>query len=80
MDKDILEKASPTVSLATSNLTYNSVTLNLMYCKVYNLNFSGTAGLGPGGTHDIRPVFTLKSGLKVTGGSGTSEDPYTLGV
>ena len=28
----------------------------------------------------LRPVFHLKSNIKVTGGSGTSEDPYILGV
>ena len=27
----------------------------------------------------LRPVFHLKSGLKVTGGNGTSDNPYTLG-
>ena len=30
--------------------------------------------------HGLRPVFHLKSDIKVTGGSGTEEDPYTLGV
>ena len=28
----------------------------------------------------LRPVFTLKSGIKVTGGEGTPESPYTLGL
>ena len=28
----------------------------------------------------LRPVFTLKSGIRITGGSGTESDPYTLGV
>ena len=28
--------------------------------------------------YGLRPVFTLKPGLKVTGGNGTSESPYTL--
>lgn len=28
----------------------------------------------------LRPVFKLKSNVKITGGSGTKEDPYTLGV
>lgn len=28
----------------------------------------------------LRPVFTLKSGLKVTGGSGTEQSPYILGA
>ena len=31
-------------------------------------------------TYGIRPIFTLKPGIKVTGGSGTSDDPYTLGT
>ena len=31
-------------------------------------------------TCGLRPVFTLKSNVKVTGGSGTSASPYTLGV
>ena len=31
-------------------------------------------------THGLRPIFTLKPGIKVTGGSGTSDDPYTLGI
>ena len=31
-------------------------------------------------TYAIRPVFTLKTTLKITGGSGTSSTPYTLGV
>lgn len=29
---------------------------------------------------EIRPVFTLKSEVKVTGGDGTSNSPYTLGI
>ena len=31
-------------------------------------------------TAGVRPVFTLKSTIKVTGGSGTSSSPYTLGT
>ena len=31
-------------------------------------------------TYGIRPIFILKTGIKVTGGSGTSDDPYTLGT
>ena len=31
-------------------------------------------------SYGLRPVFHLKSGIKVTGGSGTSDDPYTLGT
>ena len=28
----------------------------------------------------LRPVFKLKDNIKITGGSGTESDPYTLGV
>ncbi len=31
-------------------------------------------------TNGLRPIFHLKSGLKVTGGNGTSDSPYTLGT
>ena len=31
-------------------------------------------------SYGLRPCFTLKSGIKVTGGDGTSGSPYTLGV
>lgn len=31
-------------------------------------------------TFGLRPVFHLKSGIKVTGGNGTSDNPYTLGT
>ena len=32
------------------------------------------------GSFGFRPCFVLKSGIKVTGGNGTSSSPYTLGV
>ncbi len=31
-------------------------------------------------TGGFRPVFTLKSGVKIIGGNGTEENPYTLGI
>lgn len=31
-------------------------------------------------TAGLRPVFTLKSNVKITGGNGTASNPYTLGV
>ena len=47
-----------------------------LLCTVYNaggvLSYSHSRGL--------RPCFTLKSGIKVTGGSGTESSPYTLGT
>ena len=50
-------------------------------------NYGFLCGVGSdGGTgagsysYGLRPCFTLKSGIKVTGGDGTSGSPYTLGV
>ena len=40
---------------------------------------SGKNTLGRKGA-GLRPVFTLNPGLIITGGSGTENDPYTLGV
>ena len=48
---------------------------------------SGLCGVYSGGdafanfnSYGLRPVFTLKSGIKVTGGNGESGTPYTLGL
>ena len=35
---------------------------------------------GDSTSYSIRPIFKLKDGIKITGGSGTESDPYTLGV
>ena len=45
-------------------------------CFVYSYS-NPTARSNSGG---LRPVFTLKSGIKVTGGNGESGTPYTLGL
>ena len=41
-----------------------------------------TDGIGTARSYSygLRPVFTLKSGIKVTGGNGESGTPYTLGL
>ena len=31
-------------------------------------------------SHGVRPVLTLNSNIQITGGTGTSSSPYTLGV
>ena len=45
-------------------------------CYVYSSGGTGAANRSLG----LRPVFTLKSGIKVTGGNGESGTPYTLGL
>ena len=63
------------------------------YFSVHAVNSNGPLGSDilcdvryNGGTYSysygygLRPCFTLKSGIKVTGGSGTESSPYTLGV
>ena len=51
-------------------------------CEDQNICGVNTAGslTSYSTTYGLRPVFHLKSNIKVTGGSGTEEDPYTLGV
>ena len=51
------------------------------------VNRSDLCRVGSGGnayaynrSYGLRPVFTLKSGIKVTGGNGESGTPYTLGL
>ena len=46
--------------------------------NIFQLNSSTKKSLSV--TSGLRPVFTLKDEVKVTGGSGTEDDPYTLGV
>src|SRR5699024_1406589 len=45
-------------------------------CYVYSSGFTNASIASNG----LRPVFTLKSGIKVTGGNGESGTPYTLGL
>ena len=45
-------------------------------CGVFSSNSVNTNG----SEHGLRPVFTLKSTIKITGGSGTQYSPYTLGI
>ena len=52
-------------SLSNSNL-----------CNVVNSSPEYSTGDGYG----LRPIFTLKSTVKVTGGNGTESSPYTLGI
>lgn len=49
--------------------------------------WGGIVYISPGGSTSsnsfnlgVRPIVSLKSTLKVTGGSGSQEDPYTLGL
>ena len=45
-------------------------------CDVFSDGNTGAISYSTG----LRPVFTLKSGIKVTGGNGESGTPYTLGL
>ena len=79
--------------LASRWVDYNSVgawaslTFGLRFIETngqLNEAIAGDCGLGDTSPaseyHGLRPVFTLKSNLKVTGGDGSEENPYTLGV
>ncbi len=55
----------------------NGILYNGIVCYIES---NGSTVIHSGAVGGLRPVFTLKPGLKVTGGSGTENDPYTLGV
>ena len=48
----------------------------------FRLCYIGNAGTlkSSSASYGLRPVFTLKSNVKVTGGAGTTSNPYTLGT
>ena len=52
---------------------------SLDLCSLYRTNTSGNSFIFSG-TYGLRVVFHLKSDIKVTGGNGTSDNPYTLGT
>ena len=70
------------------NTGYDQIWFGTMYYSLEDdiVDFVGIAGVYENTTayampdFGVRPVFTLNTNLKVTGGSGTEGDPYTLGV
>ncbi len=77
----------------SSNWLHNSNVRQWMLTQESNENnvawFSHTYGNIQGayvgnvvgsGSYAVMPVLYLKSNVKITGGSGTSSDPYTLGI
>ena len=56
--------------------TSGGVSNGSFLCLVY----SGGSANANYASFGLRPVFTLKSGIKVTGGNGESGTPYTLGL
>lgn len=47
-----------------------------LFCSV---SYNGSKSVGSE-SYGLRPVFHLKPNIKITGGSGTEDDPYILGV
>ena len=89
MTKLDIENAGGYYWLATRNVESNS---NRTFAYVQGVSSGGfyerdmfrvesNNNIQSGGVdNSIRPVFHLKSNVKVTGGSGTSGNPYTLGI
>ena len=50
----------------------------IMNFELYAADNVGTAVIQE--SHGVRPVITLKSGIRIVGGSGSSDDPYTIGI
>ncbi len=72
--------------MAYSTFSFSKLYMNVMnangelsifdLCNVYESGDTPSYSY----TYGLRPIFKLKPGIKVTGGSGTEEDPYTLGI
>ena len=50
------------------------------YALMVSVKSGGTYSYGADSTYGLRPVFRLKSNIKVTGGNGTESNPYILGT
>ncbi len=51
-----------------------------LYTSTLCIVFSSGSPYANSASAGFRPCFTLKSGIKITGGDGSSENPYVLGV
>ncbi len=72
-------------SASTSSYSTSSFCVRCVYSSG-DLNSNGLCSVLSNGTYcynwtyGLRPCFTLKSGIKVTGGDGTESSPYELGT
>ncbi len=62
-----------------TNLVGDSISVDAFYCTS-TPNLQGMPNILEGASSDIRPIVVLKSTLKITGGNGTEESPWTLGI
>ena len=58
----------------------NQVTKNAYAFNIYGGNYINSGGRNVTSSYAVRPVLYLKSNVKITGGFGTSSNPYTLGL
>lgn len=85
LEKLGIENIKTTYWFASRDILTGSTNTN--FCMQRTGGLSILCAVNNGGTvtsfnnsFGLRPVFKLKENVKVTGGSGTPEDPYTLGV
>ena len=62
-----------------SGISYMSFNVNSTNGSVSSANVSSSGGALPGTRNVVRPALYLSSEVKITGGNGTQNDPYTLG-
>ena len=58
----------------------NQVTKNAYVFNIYGGNYINSGGRNVTSSYAVRPTLYLKSNVKITGGDGTSSDPYILGI
>ena len=64
-------------SISLFNVRRVDASVSLSYRDLCDVRSGGYA-YGISDFHGLRPVFHLKSGIKVTGGDGSEGNPYTL--
>ena len=78
-----------TTNCVNTNWLYNikvtewvlsQVSKNAYAFNIYGGNYINSGGRNVSSSYAVRPTLYLKSNVKITGGSGTSTDPYTLGL
>ena len=65
------------VRFVNSNGSLNDVRMDMRF--MIGISQTGNTD-GRSVSNGLRPVFTLKSNIKITGGNGSKSNPYELGV
>ena len=69
----------PSIDLKSYNIYYINASGKLEFNNLCRISSEGEI-IGANNTEGFRPVFTLKGNVIITGGDGSQNNPYTLGI